>query len=95
MKKHHILLGVLLLIAVGLAGYSLYKYNHTPQGLTIQEVVNQRNAAQSDNAVLKQLSANDDKVIANLKATDATLSAQKAAICAQLKTTKLVQPACQ
>jgi uncharacterized protein HemX len=95
MKKHYIVLGVLVAVALGLAGYATYKYNQSPKPVSLQQVQHQRDAALADNAVLRQLSKNDDTAIANLKSDNGTLTTQKATLCAQIVKAKLVQPLCQ
>lgn len=95
MKKHYIVLGVLVVAALALAGYSIYKYNHAPKGVTVQQALHQRDTALADNATLRALSKNDDTVIANLKSDNTALTTKTATLCAQIKAAKLVQPLCQ
>ena len=95
MKKHYIVLGVLVVIGVGLAALAVHKYQTTPKGLTINQAVDQRNRALVDLKIQKLINQNDQQAITNLTADKNTLNTQKAALCAQIKTTRLVQPLCQ
>lgn len=95
MKKQYIFLGVVLLLVATVVTLSIYKYNQQPKGITLTQAVHQRDLANTDLAIQKQLNANDKQAVANLTADKATLTTQKTTLCAQIKAAKLVQPLCQ
>lgn len=78
---------------VGLVGASIYKYQHqeVAPGTTIQQALNERQDA------LKALAIHDAVNKSNLDAATAqvtTLTGQKATLCTQIRTAKLVNPLC-
>jgi hypothetical protein len=95
MKKQYIFLGVVLLVVATVVSLSIYKYNQQPRGITLTEAVHQRDLANADLAIQKQLNANDKQAVTNLTADKTTLVTQKTTLCAQIKAAKLVQPLCQ
>jgi hypothetical protein len=95
MKKHYILIGVLLVLVGTIVTLSIYKYDRQPKGITTQQAINQRNTALTDLKIQKALNANDQQAIQNLSADKATFTTQKTTLCAQIKAAKLVQPLCQ
>lgn len=95
MKKQYIFLGVVLLLVAGVVTLSVYKYNQQPKGITTVQALHQRDAANVDLSIQKQLNANDKQAVANLTADKTTLTTQKITLCAQIKAAKLVQPLCQ
>lgn len=94
MKKHYIILGVLVVVAVALAAVAVQKYQTAPKGLTTVQAVHQRDTALTDLKIQKSLTANDQTAITNLKTSNATYATQKATLCAQIKAARLVQPVC-
>lgn len=95
MKKQYIFLGVVLVLVVAVSVLGIYKYNQQPKGVTITQAVHQRDLANTDLAIQKQLNANDQKAVSNLTADKVALTNQKTTLCAQIKAAKLVQPLCQ
>lgn len=95
MKKQYIFLGVVLLLVATVVTLSIYKYNQQPKGITLTQAVHQRDVANTDLAIQKQLNANDKQAVANLTADKANLTNQKTTLCAQIKAARLVQPLCQ
>jgi Flp pilus assembly protein TadB len=99
MKKHTLLLVVVLVALVGLTALSLYKYNKQPKGITLTQAVSQRNTALRDVQIEKQLDTVHKQAAANqlaeAKAANATLTADQATLCAQIKAARLVQPLCK
>ena len=95
MKKQYIFLGVVLLAVVAVSVLGIYKYNQQPKGITLTQAVHQRDLANTDLAIQKQLNANDQKAVSNLTADKVALTNQKTTLCAQIKAAKLVQPLCQ
>lgn len=95
MKKHYIFIGALVLAVGAIVILSIYKYNGESKGITTQQAISQRNTALIDLKIQKALNANDQQAITNLTADKKTLTAQKATLCTQIKTAKLVQPLCQ
>lgn len=86
MKK---LVPILVLVAMvlGLTGWAIYKYEHryiAPKGETIAQALAAQATAQ------KTLAIHDAVYNQNLT----SLTTQKATLCAQIKTAKLVQPLC-
>lgn len=95
MKKQYIFLGVVLVLVATVVTLSVYKYNQQPKGVTLTQAVHQRDQANTDLAIQKQLDANDKQAVTNLTADKAALTTEKTTLCAQIKAAKLVQPLCQ
>lgn len=95
MKKQYIFLGVVLLAVVIVSVLGIYKYNQQPKGITLTQAVHQRDTANADVAIQKELNANDKQAVANLTADKTVLLTQKTTLCAQIKAARLVQPLCQ
>lgn len=94
MKRSYIFILIIVLAVVGVIGASIYEYQHrakvTP-GTTSQQALNERQDA------LKALAIHDAVNKSNLDAANAqitTLTSQKATLCTQIKTAKLVNPLC-
>lgn len=94
-KKQVIFLGVVVVLVAAVSALGIYKYNATPKGLTLTQAVHQRDAALTDLAIQKQLSANDQKAISNLTVDKQGLTTTNATLCAQIKAARLVQPLCK
>lgn len=94
-KKQIALLVLLVAACVGVAWAVVYKYDHrakVPQGITIQQALNERQDA------LKTLALHDGVNKANLDTANTKINQQQSTIgtlCAQIKAAKLVQPLCQ
>lgn len=95
MKKQYIFLGVVLLAVAAVVTLSIYKYNQQPKDITLTEAVHQRDLANTDLTIQKQLNANDQQAIKNLSADKTTLTTTTATLCAQIKAAKLTQPLCK
>lgn len=94
MKKHHILLIVLVLVVAGLAALAVHKYNTTPKGLTLTQAVHQRDAALTDLKLQKQLTANAQAAEQTLTTSNHQLTVTQDTLCKQIKAAKLAQPLC-
>lgn len=99
MKEKTIVLGVLVVIALGLGSWGVYKFTHSPHSLSMSQAIAQRNTALYDLQVQKELNSVNNTAannqIASLKITNATLTSQKATLCNQIKTAKFTQVLCQ
>lgn len=99
MKKQYALLAVLFAIIIVLTGLSYIKYEHQSKGPSVAQLTSQRDAALSDLKISKQLDTVHAQAatnqIADLKTQNTALTAQVTTVCAQVKTAKLVQPACK
>jgi hypothetical protein len=77
MKKQHIILVVLILLVVGLGVLAIYKYERTPKGLTLQAADSQRDTAEREVQIEKQLDTVHQTAAANqLKASTAQATTQ-------------------
>lgn len=99
MKKQYFLLGFLLLALAGLLVLSFHKWETTPQDVSKEQAIAQRNTALTNLDIQKSINkVNEDAAKAiqeKLQAENTTLKSQKATLCAQIKTAKLAQPLCQ
>lgn len=95
MRKHYILLWILVLIGLGLAAFAIYKYNDVPKGVTIQQIQAQRDTALLNLKSQKLLNANDQQAITNLSLDKNVLATEKTTLCGQIRAARLVQPLCQ
>jgi hypothetical protein len=95
MKKPLIVLGILLIAIAGLSVIAVRQALATPKGLTLSQAVSQRDNALLDLKIQKQLNANDEQAVTNLKADKAALTQTNVTLCTQIKAAKLVQPLCK
>lgn len=95
MKKQYIFLAIVILLVGAVATLSIYKYNNQPKELTVSQAVQQRDLANINLTIQKQLNVVDKQAVANLTADKEALAKQKIVLCAQIKAAKLVQPLCQ
>lgn len=95
MRKHIILLGVVLLVVAGLAALAINKYEHSPHKPTLIQAEAQKEQALIAVSAEKSINNNDNTKIANLEASNSTLTSNNAKLCTQIKAARLVQPICQ
>lgn len=95
MKKHYILLSIVLVLLATVTVLSVYKYNQQPKGITLSQAVKQRDTALTSLKLQKELNANDEQAVTNLTADKRALISVNATLCTQIKAAKLIQPLCK
>lgn len=95
MKKHLIIIVVLLLAAVGVGALALNKYQHRATKPSYNQVASERTQALIALQAQRNVNTNNQTALTNLKGQVTTLTTQKATLCTQIKAARLVQPICQ
>lgn len=95
MRKHLIII-VVLVLAVASVGYlAINKYDHRPTKPSYAQVSAERYQALVALSAQRSVNANNKTVIGNLTTSNGQLTDTNAKLCAQIKTARLVQPLCK
>lgn len=95
MKKHLIIVAVLVLAVAGVGYLAINKYNHRPTKPSYAQVSTERYQALVALQAQRSVNANNKTAIANLTTSNASLTDTNAKLCAQIKAARLVQPLCK